>query len=95
MIGDPKSIIEDLIQESVAGNGLKKILDFPLSNASTQRALFIATGICLILAFLLCRWITGSRLGKVLIAIRDNEGRIRFSGYSASRYKLFVFVILA
>lgn len=79
-------------------NGLtdfKKILDFPLSDAATQRVLFIATGICLILAFLLCRWITGSRLGKVLIAIRDNEGRIRFSGYSASRYKLFVFVVSA
>ncbi len=79
-------------------NGLtdfKKILNFPLSEVATQRALFVMTGICLVLAFVLCRWITRSRLGKVLIAIRDNEGRIRFSGYSASRYKLFVFVISA
>lgn len=79
-------------------NGLtdfKRILDFPLSEISTQRALFVTTGVCLLLAFLLCRWITASRLGKILVAIRDNEGRIRFSGYSASRYKLFVFGISA
>ncbi|MEC4678799.1 MAG: urea ABC transporter permease subunit UrtC [Nitrospirota bacterium] len=79
-------------------NGLtdfKSILGFSLGEASTQRMLFVATGVCLVLAFLLCRYITQSRLGKVLIAIRDNEGRIRFSGYSASQYKLFVFVISA
>ena len=79
-------------------NGLtdfKKILSYPLGEISTQRVLFAVTGMFLILSFVLCRWITNSRLGKVLIAIRDNEGRIRFSGYSASRYKLFVFVISA
>jgi len=79
-------------------NGLtdfKSILNFPLGDIATQRMLFVATGVCLVLAFLLCRYITQSRLGKVLIAIRDNEGRIRFSGYSASQYKLFVFVISA
>ncbi len=79
-------------------NGLtdfKTILGHPLSETTTQRALFAATGIALVFAFLLCRWITRSRLGKVLVAIRENEGRIRFSGYSPSRYKLFVFVISA
>lgn len=79
-------------------NGLtdfKSILGFPLRDIMTQRFLFAATGLCLVLAFVLCRSITQSRIGKVLIAIRDNEGRIRFSGYSASQYKLFIFVISA
>jgi len=79
-------------------NGLtdfKTILGYPLGEISTQRILFSLTGIFLVLSYMLCRYITTSRLGKVLIAIRDNEGRIRFSGYAASRYKLFVYVISA
>ncbi len=79
-------------------NGLtdfKTIIGYSLRDAATQRGLFATTGIVLVMSFLLCRWLTTSRLGKVLVAIRDNEGRIRFSGYSPSSYKLFVFVISA
>jgi urea transport system permease protein len=79
-------------------NGLtdfKTILGYPLGETTTQQMLFGVTGIALVFAFLLCRWITQSRLGKVLVAIRENEGRIRYSGYYPSRYKLFVFVISA
>jgi urea transport system permease protein len=43
----------------------------------------------------LCRWITASRAGKVLVAIRDSEARVLFSGYSPPHYKLFVFVVSA
>ena len=43
----------------------------------------------------LCRWITRSRAGKVLVAIRDSETRVLFSGYSPASYKLFVFVVSA
>jgi len=79
-------------------NGLtdfKTIIGFNLSALSTQRILFGITGLCLVVAFIVCRWLTLSRFGKILVAIRDNEGRIRFSGYDPSRYKLFVFVIAA
>ena len=43
-------------------------------------------------AYLLCRWITRSPAGKVLVAIRDSETRVLFSGYSPAAFKLFVFV---
>jgi urea transport system permease protein len=46
-------------------------------------------------AYLGCRWITLTRAGKVLIAIRDSETRVLFSGYSPAAYKLFVFVVSA
>ena len=46
-------------------------------------------------AWALCRWITQSRAGKVLVAIRDSETRVLFSGYSPANYKLFVFVVSA
>jgi urea transport system permease protein len=46
-------------------------------------------------AYILCRWITRSRAGKVLVAIRDSETRVLFSGYAPANYKLFVFVVSA
>lgn len=79
-------------------NGLtdfKVLLGFDLLSPSTQRGLYITTALCLMGSYLLCRWITKSRLGKVLTATRDNEHRVRFSGYSPANYKLFVFVVSA
>jgi urea transport system permease protein len=79
-------------------NGLadfKTIFGFPLNRPSTQRGLYAVTAVTLVVAYLLCRRITGSRAGKVLVAIRDSETRVLFSGYSPARYKLFVFVVSA
>jgi urea transport system permease protein len=79
-------------------NGLtdfKQILGFRLSEAGTQRALYILTVLCLGAAYAVCRWIIRSRAGRVLVAIRDSEQRVLFSGYSPANYKLFVFVVSA
>ena len=79
-------------------NGLtdfKQILGYRLTDVSTQRGLYILTVVALIGAFLLCRWIVASRAGKVLIAVRDSESRVTFSGYTPWVFKLFVFVVAA
>lgn len=79
-------------------NGLtdfKTILGFDLQNDYTRISLFIASAIALILGYLLCRFIISSKLGRVLVAIRDAESRVRFLGYRVENYKLFVFVISA
>ncbi len=79
-------------------NGLtdfKHILGFSLNDPGTQRVMYALTVLCLGLAYLLCRRVTLSRAGRVLIAIRDCEQRVLFSGYSPANYKLFVFVISA
>jgi len=79
-------------------NGLtdfKHILGFRLSQPGTQLGLYVITVLCLGGAFLLCRWIIQSRTGRVLVAIRDSEQRVLFSGYSPANYKLFVFVVSA
>jgi len=44
---------------------------------------------------MVARAVTGSKLGKVLIAIRDAESRTRFLGYRAEYYKVFVFTLSA
>jgi len=66
-----------------------------LSEPPVQRGLYVVTALCLVAAYLLCRWITRTRLGRVLTAIRDNENRVRFSGYNPANFKLFVFVVSA
>jgi urea transport system permease protein len=79
-------------------NGLadfKTVFGFPLNLASTQRGLYVASALTLVAAYALCRFITASRAGRVLVAIRDSETRVLFSGYSPARYKLFVFVVSA
>ncbi len=73
----------------------KWILGFRITDPSTKAALFIITGITLILALLTCRYIVKSKLGRVLTAIRDAESRVMFSGYDPLPYKLFVWTFSA
>jgi len=79
-------------------NGLtdfKDVLGFDIQAPATRRGLYIATIVALGAAFLVCRAIVGSKLGRVLLAIRDAEPRVRFLGYSVEYAKLFVFTISA
>ena len=79
-------------------NGLtnfKKILGYALTEASTQRGLYVLTALALCGAYLLCRWIVNSRAGKILLAIRDAENRVLYSGYTPANYKVFVFTVSA
>ena len=79
-------------------NGLtdfKDILGFDLSSDTTRVSLLIITYIALVLGYLVCRFIINSRLGRVVISIRDAESRVRFLGYKVEQYKLFIFVVSA
>ncbi|WP_456381101.1 urea ABC transporter permease subunit UrtC [Thiolapillus sp.] len=79
-------------------NGLtdfKDILGFSLQSDSTRVALFIASAVALGLGYLACRAIVVSRLGKVMVAIRDTEDRVRFIGYRVDHIKLAIFTFSA
>ncbi len=79
-------------------NGLtdfKEILGFSIQARETRVGLFVASAIMLMLAYLACRFIVTSRLGRVMVAIRDAESRVRFSGYRVESYKLWLFVFSA
>jgi urea transport system permease protein len=79
-------------------NGLtdfKDILGFDLHQPTTRLGLYVASVAGLGIAYLLCRFITASKLGRVLLALRDAESRVRFLGYSATNAKLFVFTVSA
>lgn len=79
-------------------NGLtdfKFILGHDVNDDATKRALYICSGILLLLAYLFCRWLTSTKFGLIQRAIRDSENRVLFSGYATANFKLFVFVIAA
>lgn len=79
-------------------NGLtdfKDILGFPVQAEGTRAALFSASALALLLGFLVAKGIVASRLGKVLVSIRDAESRTRFLGYRVENYKTFVFTVSA
>ena len=79
-------------------NGLtdfKDILGFNLQADSTRCVLFVASVIALLGGYLLCRTVVNSKLGRVVVAIRDAESRARFIGYRVEHFKLWIFTLSA
>jgi urea transport system permease protein len=79
-------------------NGLtdfKRILDFPINLPTTRISLYLASVLALTGVYLLCRFIVKSKLGRLLAAIRDSEGKVLFTGYDTLQYKLFVWTLSA
>ena len=79
-------------------NGLtdfKDILGFSIQADATRAGLFAASCIALALGVLLVGWITRSKLGKLMIAVRDAESRTRFIGWRPEYVKLFAFTVSA
>lgn len=79
-------------------NGLtnfKSFLGMRLGSQDTKLVLFYISLCALTLVVLLCLWITSSRLGKILIAIRDGENRVRFTGYNPVVFKVFIYSLSA
>jgi len=80
-------------------NGLSGLQNLPGLDETGQDvvslAFFLASAAALALGYLLFVWITDSKLGNIIQAIRDDEARVRFLGYHVESYKLFVFTITA
>jgi urea transport system permease protein len=77
-------------------NGLtdfKDMLGFDLQASETRAGLFVASALALAGGYALCRYIVSSKLGRVLVSIRDAENRARFLGYRVEYYKLFIFTL--
>jgi urea transport system permease protein len=50
---------------------------------------------CLFGCIFLAQFVRHSKLGRILVAMRDKEDRVRFSGYSVANFKIFAFTIAA
>src|ERR1700694_7456 len=50
---------------------------------------------CLFGCIFIAQFIRHSKLGRILVAMREKEDRVRFSGYSVANFKIFAFCIAA
>ncbi|WP_437619127.1 urea ABC transporter permease subunit UrtC [Sorangium sp. So ce1151] len=87
-------------QQAITGgtNGitnLKTIFGFARGGAATQTVLYFVTLFFLGALYLLCRRLTHSRFGRLLVAMRDDENRVRFLGYNPVTLKTLVFALSA
>jgi urea transport system permease protein len=74
---------------------LSTIFGLPLSAQSTQLTLYIVTVLSLGAVYLLSQWFIHSRFGRLLVAMRDDENRVRFLGYNPAILKTMVFAVSA
>ena len=75
--------------------GKAQIFGNSLLSPATQHGFYYATVVVLALVYILCRWMVSSRFGRVLVAARDNENRLRFLGYNLVSIKVLVFALSA
>ena len=78
-------------------NGLKtdvtQLFGQMVGSPEMQRGFFWVTAVMVIVTWLFVRWVVRGRFGDVLIAIRDDEPRLRFAGYNPTLFKTLVFAI--
>jgi urea transport system permease protein len=68
------------------------MLGWDIRSTNAQYKLYFATSILLLGCIVLCRAVLRSKLGRLLVALRDEEDRVRFSGYDSANIKRFAFV---
>ncbi len=76
-------------------NGFRSFFGFNLFDPVNKRMLFYIAAVTLLLMLLIIWQLYRSRYGELLIAVRDQEERIRFLGYDTANIKLFAYVLAA
>jgi len=74
---------------------LKTVMGWDTRDDSSKYILYYLNAFLLFGVIIISRFVLSSKLGKVLLAMRDKEERVRFSGYDVSNYKIFIFVLAA
>jgi len=74
---------------------LKTLAGWDIRSDSAKLVLYFVNAGLLLAVIALCLWIQRSKLGTLLLAMRDKEDRVRFSGYDVSMFKVFAFCLAA
>ena len=87
-------------QQKVTGGsngltGFTTLFGLNLNDTVSKIIFFYVTLAFLAVIYLIFRFLVKSRFGKVLVAIRDGENRVRFTGYNPAKYKVFVYALSA
>ena len=73
----------------------KTFLGVDILSDRIKRVLYFITVVAMVASVLSARLVLASRTGKILVAIRDREDRVRFSGYNPATFKAFAFAAAA
>ncbi|AZQ56114.1 urea ABC transporter permease subunit UrtC [Burkholderia cenocepacia] len=74
---------------------LRTLLGWDIRTDHAKLVLYFVNAALLIGALLAGRWVQRSKLGTLLLAMRDKEDRVRFSGYDVAMFKVFAFCLAA
>jgi urea transport system permease protein len=72
---------------------LKTVLGWDVRTDSARLILYYVCSVLLLGSIALCAWVQRSKLGTLLLAMRDKEDRVRFSGYDVAMFKVAVFCL--
>ncbi|HUC67609.1 MAG TPA: urea ABC transporter permease subunit UrtC [Stellaceae bacterium] len=87
-------------QQGVTGgiNGitdLRTLKGWDIRTDHAKYILYFVNAVLLFASILLCQYVRHTKLGRILVAMRDKEDRVRFSGYDVANFKVFVFCFAA
>ena len=74
---------------------LRTLMGWDIRTDHAKYVLYFVTCVLLIACVVLSYWVRASKLGRILVAMRDREDRVRFSGYDVADFKVFVFCLAA
>ena len=72
---------------------LRTLKGWDIRSDEAKLILYFVSAVLLIGCILIARFIIASKLGRLLLAMRDKEERVRFSGYDVASFKIFVFCV--
>ncbi|WMS41379.1 urea ABC transporter permease subunit UrtC [Acuticoccus sp. MNP-M23] len=72
---------------------LRTLLGWDIRTDSAKVTLYFVNGGLLFACLFIAHFVRRSKLGRLLIAIRDREDRVRFSGYDVANFKIFIFCL--
>lgn len=72
---------------------LRTLLGWDIRTDEAKNILYFVNGALLFAVLLIAQFVRKSKLGRLLIAMRDQEDRVRFSGYNVANFKIFIFCL--
>lgn len=87
-------------QQKVTGgtnglNGFQGFFGYDLSDPVNKRMLYYIAAVVLLLMVAAVRLLMRSRYGELLVAVRDQENRVRFLGYDPALVKVVAYTVAA
>ena len=72
---------------------LRTLNGWDIRTEEAKNALYFVNAVLLFAVLFIAQYVRRSKLGRLLIAMRDQEDRVRFSGYNVASFKIFIFCL--